>query len=196
MLPCSLVQAWGTSFPSSSSANISSLFMALKSPSLLLPLIPQPQNPNFSKKTTNSYPLNSLLLPYKDITSLLDPSANIVVRIAVIMRESLPSLRSAITARTILPKVLIVDIFGTEAFEIAQQFGMRKYFFDTCNTRLLALITHFPTIDKEEEYNHINKKQPLQLLGCAPVRFEDTFEPYCNPNDPMYVVSCEFAYWG
>jgi coniferyl-alcohol glucosyltransferase len=159
--------------------------MALKSPSLLLPLSPQPQNPNFSKKTTNSYSLNILLLPYKDFTSLLDPSANI----AVIMRESLPSLRLAITAMKILPKVLIVDIFGTEAFEIAQQFGMRKYFFDTCNTRLLALITYFPTIDKEEEYNHINKQQPLQLPGCEPVRFEDTFEPYCNPNDRMYVVS-------
>lgn len=116
-------------------------------------------------------------------------SANIVVRIAVIMRESLPALRSAITAMKILPKVLIVDIFGTEAFEIAQQFGMRRYFFDTCNTRLLALITYFPTIDKEKEYNHINKQQPLQLPRCAPVRFEDTFEPYCNPNDPMYVVS-------
>ena len=79
------------------------------------------------EKTPNSYesyPLHILLLPYKDITSLLDPSANIVVRIAIIMRESLPSLRSAITAMKILPKVLIVDIFGTEAFEIAQQFGM------------------------------------------------------------------------
>lgn len=139
------------------------------------------------KQVSSPYPLNLVLLPYKDITGKLDPSAHMVTRLIVIMRESLPVLRSTIIAMKVRPTVLIVDLFGTEAFEMAREFGMLKYVFDTSNAWFLAATAYFPTIDKEAEHEHINKQEPLQIPGCKPLRFEDTLEAFLNPDDPLYV---------
>ena len=51
---------------------------------------------------------------------------SIVTRLCVMIREILPSLRSVLSNMSLRPSVLIVDIFGTEALSIAEEFNMRN----------------------------------------------------------------------
>lgn len=134
------------------------------------------------------YPnINIITLPLVDISGLIDPAATVVTKLAVMMRETLPSLRSAILALKSPPTALIVDLFGTEAFAVAEEFNMLKYVFDTSNAWFFAITIYFPTIDRNLEDKHVIQKQPLRIPGCKSVRFEDTLGAYLDRNDQMYI---------
>ncbi|KAK1588443.1 hypothetical protein Q3G72_023346 [Acer saccharum] len=133
--------------------------------------------------------LNVVSLPPVDISGLVDPDASIVTKIIVMMRETLPALRSAIisTTRQLRPTALVVDLFGSEAMAIADEFEMLKYVFIASNAWFLSATAYFPTINKRLEEEHINEKKPLMIPGCKPVRFEDTLEAFLDPKDQVYV---------
>ncbi|KAK1587513.1 hypothetical protein Q3G72_018640 [Acer saccharum] len=133
--------------------------------------------------------LNVVTLPPVDISGLVDPDASIVTKIIVMMRETLPALRSAIisTTRQLRPTALVVDLFGSEAMAIADEFEMLKYVFIASNAWFLSATAYFPTINKRLEEEHINEKKPLMIPGCKPVRFEDTLEAFLDPKDQVYV---------
>lgn len=131
--------------------------------------------------------LNVVNLPLVDISGLVDPTATIVTKIIVMMRETLPSLRSAILALKSPPTALIVDLFGTEAFAVAEELSMLKYVFDTSTAWFLAITIYVPTIDISVEDEHIIQKQPLRIPGCKSVPFDDTLGAYLDRNDQTYV---------
>ncbi|KAJ6907323.1 hypothetical protein NC651_017889 [Populus alba x Populus x berolinensis] len=134
------------------------------------------------------YPnINIITLPLVDISGLIDPAATVVTKLAVMMRETLPSLRSAILALKSPPTALIVDLFGTEAFAVAEEFNMLKYVFDTSNAWFFAITIYVPTIDRNLEDKLIIQKQPLRIPGCKSVRFEDTLPAYLDRNDQTYI---------
>ncbi|KAL3583611.1 hypothetical protein D5086_014672 [Populus alba] len=134
------------------------------------------------------YPnINIITLPLVDISGLIDPAATVVTKLAVMMRETLPSLRSAILALKSPPTALIVDLFGTKAFAVAEEFNMLKYVFDTSNAWFFAITIYVPTIDRNLEDKHIIQKQPLRIPGCKSVRFEDTLPAYLDRNDQTYI---------
>ncbi|KAH7566449.1 hypothetical protein ACOSP7_022940 [Xanthoceras sorbifolium] len=130
---------------------------------------------------------NVVSLPPVDISGVVDPAASIVTKIIVMMRESLPALRSAISAMSLRPTALIVDLFGSEAMVIADELKMLKYVFIASNAWFLSATTYFPTIDKQLEEEHINQQKPLMIPGCKPVPFEDTLEAFLDPKDQVYV---------
>ncbi|KAK6237512.1 hypothetical protein QUC31_002981 [Theobroma cacao] len=138
------------------------------------------------KPSQTSYHLEVVFFPPVDISSQIDQTTSILTQLAMMMREALPSLRSAISAMKVPPIALIVDMFGTEAFAIAEEFMMLKYVFITSNAWFLALTVHAPTIDKKEEDDHVNKQKPLVIPGCKPICFVDSFEPILKPNNQVY----------
>ncbi|KAH8503517.1 hypothetical protein H0E87_014701 [Populus deltoides] len=131
--------------------------------------------------------LNIVLLPPVDVSSLITPTTGILAQLAIMMREALPKLQSAILAMEFCPTVLIVDFFGTEAMVIADEFNMLKYAFMTSTAWFLALTLHMPTIDKAIEDNHVKNQQALLIPGCKSLEFRDTFEPVLDRNDEMYI---------
>ncbi|XP_065876764.1 anthocyanidin 3-O-glucosyltransferase 5-like [Euphorbia lathyris] len=145
-------------------------------------------DPSTAKSLLESpYPkLTVSTLPFVDISPLVQPSDDIVTKIIVLMRESMPNLRSAISVMKFRPTALIVDIFGTEAFPIADEFSMLKYVFVTSDARFLALTVYAPAVEKMVEEEHVKQKKPLRLPGCKPVRFEDTMEVYLKMDDRVY----------
>ncbi|XP_031250448.1 UDP-glycosyltransferase 72E1-like [Pistacia vera] len=130
--------------------------------------------------------LNIVLLPTTDISGLVDPDASIVTKLVVMMHQSLPALRSTISAMKFRPMALIVDLFGTEAMKVADEFGMLKYVFIASNAWFLAVTIYAPAVDKNELAVHVNQQQVLKIPGCKPVEFQDTLEAFLDPNDPMY----------
>ncbi|XVF17832.1 hypothetical protein REPUB_Repub10bG0158600 [Reevesia pubescens] len=91
----------------------------------------------FKSPTQNN--LDIVALPSVDILGLIDPNADLAAKLLVFIRESLPSLRNSIAAMKFRPTALVVDLFGAEAFAIADEFGMLKYMFETTTTWFLAV---------------------------------------------------------
>ncbi|XP_010431232.1 PREDICTED: UDP-glycosyltransferase 72E1 [Camelina sativa] len=125
-------------------------------------------------------------LPTPDISGLVDPSAFFAIKLLVMMRETIPTLRSKIAEMEYKPTALIVDLFGLDALPLGGELNMLTYIFVPSNARFLAVILYFPTLDKDMEEDHIIKKQPMVIPGCEPVRFEDTLETFLDPNDQLY----------
>ncbi|GLT39082.1 hypothetical protein SLA2020_132900 [Shorea laevis] len=139
-------------------------------------------------KSPNNYPenLDVVLLPPVDISAIVGPDASLTVKMIFIMRQSLPLLRSEILAMKIRPTMLIVDIFGTEAFTIADEFEMLRYVFITSNAWLLALSVYSSAAAEEVTEEHVKKHKPLKIPGCKSIiRFEDTLDALQDPNDPL-----------
>ncbi|GMH25251.1 hypothetical protein Nepgr_027094 [Nepenthes gracilis] len=142
--------------------------------------------------TTNPSPAESQLLQSAASANLFDiavlphvnltfpPETDIVTRMAVMMREALPSLHSSIAGMTHRPTALIVDLFGTEAIKIADEFDMLKYVFIASNALFLAFTVYFPFMGK------IEKDEPLILPGCNPVPFENLNEIAFHPEAQGY----------
>ncbi|OMO84286.1 UDP-glucuronosyl/UDP-glucosyltransferase [Corchorus olitorius] len=137
--------------------------------------------------------LKIVSLPPVDISSKVDPAAHIVTKIIVMMRESLPGLRCTISSMTkSRPTALIVDLFGTEALPIADEFKMLKYVFIASNAWFLAITVYAPTVEKIVDEEHIKQQKPLEIPGCKPVEFEDTLEAYLN-KDELYEEYCRLG---
>ncbi|KAJ0041460.1 hypothetical protein Pint_28229 [Pistacia integerrima] len=130
--------------------------------------------------------LHIVLLPSVDVSGIADPEASISTKIVIMMHESLPLLRSAISAMTIRPTALIVDLFGTEAMAIADEFEMLKYVFIASNAWFFAVMAYAPELDRKVLAEHVYQKQPLKLPGCTPIRFEDNLEVFPAFENPMY----------
>ncbi|KAL0738337.1 hypothetical protein Bca4012_014547 [Brassica carinata] len=125
-------------------------------------------------------------LPSPDISGMVDPSAFFGIKLLIMMRETVPILRSKIAEMKHKPTALIVDLLGLHALRLGEEFNMLTYVFIVSNARFLAVAMYFPTLDKDVEEEHILKKKPLDLPGCEPVRFEDTLEPFRDPMDQIY----------
>uniref|UniRef100_A0A1J3K1D3 UDP-glycosyltransferase 72E1 n=1 Tax=Noccaea caerulescens TaxID=107243 RepID=A0A1J3K1D3_NOCCA len=125
-------------------------------------------------------------LPPPDISGLVDSSTFIAVKILIMMRETVPILRSKIAEMQHKPTALIVDLLGLDAIPLGRELNMLTYAFIPSSARFLAVSIYFPTLEKDVEEEHIVKKKPLAIPGCEPVRFEDTLEPYLDPTDQMY----------
>ncbi|XP_021888881.1 UDP-glycosyltransferase 72E1-like [Carica papaya] len=144
-------------------------------------------------KSPNPDLIDIVVLPFVDISDLVDSTTSVVTSLVLMMRESLPLLRSAIFEMKVTPTVLVVDLFGTEAFDVADEFGMLKYVFDTTNAWFLAATIYAPTLDRRVLEEHAYDKIPLRLPGCRQVLFEDTLEAFLDPKDPTFEVFLELG---
>ncbi|KAK2632356.1 hypothetical protein EUGRSUZ_L01657 [Eucalyptus grandis] len=140
------------------------------------------ESPVFSSASALNH-LKLVLLPPVDISGLTDSTSSVVTQLVMMMREALPSLRTAISAMRARPATLVVDLFGTEALAVAEEFDMLKYVFITSTARFLAATIHLPTIDGKVEHEHRIMKRPLEIPGLEPVRFEDTLDLFLDQTD-------------
>ncbi|XP_075653436.1 anthocyanidin 3-O-glucosyltransferase 5-like [Castanea sativa] len=129
---------------------------------------------------------NIVQLPPVDITSLVDPNATIGLRLPITMREIVPAFQSSIAALKPCPIVLVTDIFGTDAFSVAEEYNMLKYVFFPSHAWLLALTIYTPILDEEVKGEYVNQKEPLKIPGCASVRVEDLFDPLLDRTNQQY----------
>ncbi|XP_021275065.1 UDP-glycosyltransferase 72E2-like [Herrania umbratica] len=140
-----------------------------------------PASTSLLNSPTPNDDLGIVALPSVDISGLVDPKAPLVAKLLVLMRESLPSLRSSIAAMKCRPTALVVDLFGTDAFAIANEFGMLRYVFDTTTAWFLAVALHSSSIGKNVIWEeHVKSQKPLKVPGCKSLRFEDTLESFLN----------------
>ncbi|KAK9011777.1 hypothetical protein V6N11_039859 [Hibiscus sabdariffa] len=128
--------------------------------------------------------LDIVLVPFLDIVG---SDITIVEKIVATMRRSLSFLRTEISKMEILPIALVVDLFGTGALVVADEFNMLKFVLIASNAWFIAVMLWTSDINRKVIDEHVKNQTPLNIPGCRPLKFEDTFEVFAmDPNGPSY----------
>lgn len=125
-------------------------------------------------------------LTWVDISGQLRHNSGIVTVCSLMVRETKPLLRSAISAMKQPPTVLVVDLFGTSALEIADELGIPKYVYIPSNAWLLALTIYAPTLDKVVKGEYVDQMEPFRIPGCKSLKPEDVVDPMLDRNSQEY----------
>nr|AFJ52925.1 UDP-glycosyltransferase 1 [Linum usitatissimum] len=140
---------------------------------------------------------NVVKLPPPDISNLTGPETAVVTHICMLMRETRPTLRSAMRSLEVPPAALVVDLFGTESFAIADEMEIGKYLLVTSNAWFTALALHTPALDREVDGQYVDQTEPLTIPGCRSIRPDEVVDPMLDRNDMQYVeykrTGAEFA---
>ncbi|XP_061374477.1 anthocyanidin 3-O-glucosyltransferase 5-like [Gastrolobium bilobum] len=134
------------------------------------------------KSAMTSELIDVIEIPSANISGLIDADAGLLTLLSMMMRQTLPAIRSALSNMTVRPSVLIVDLFGTEALSIAQELNLLKYVFCASHAWSLSLTIYSPTLDEQVEGQYVDQKEPLKIPGCNPVRPEDVIDPMLDRN--------------
>ncbi|XP_010556588.1 PREDICTED: UDP-glycosyltransferase 72B1-like [Tarenaya hassleriana] len=127
-------------------------------------------------------------LPPVDLTDL-PPTARIETRISLTVVRSNPELRRLLhsfKAEGRLPAALIVDLFGTDAFDAAAEFNVSPYIFYTSTANVLSLFLHLPRLDEVIPGEYRDLTEPVHLPGCVPVSGRDLVDPVQDRKDEAY----------
>ncbi|XP_061998928.1 anthocyanidin 3-O-glucosyltransferase 5-like [Rosa rugosa] len=109
-------------------------------------------------------------IPPLDTFGQVNAAGSVFTQLPAIMLDARSSLRSAISAMDFKPAAMIVDLFCTAVLPVVDEFHMLKY----------VRVSY-----KEVEGEYLDKKEPLKIPGCKPVRPEDV-KPMMNRKDPKY----------
>ncbi|XXG39045.1 hypothetical protein AAC387_Pa01g0105 [Persea americana] len=100
----------------------------------------------------------------------IPPDAKLLTFVSITQKLSTPSLlhvlktlRLTSTHRLV---ALVVDLFGTDAFDVAGEIGVPSYILYTGNFLALSVDLHLSTLDPESS-------EPVKMPGCRPIPRED-----------------------
>ncbi|XP_042490867.1 anthocyanidin 3-O-glucosyltransferase 5-like [Macadamia integrifolia] len=98
----------------------------------------------------------------------------------------MPALRAALVAMSPQPTVLVLEMFGTNAFPIAEELGIPKYVYIPTTAAFLALTVYVPTLHKEIEGEYVDMQEPVRVPSCKPIRAEDLVDPMMDRKNDQY----------
>lgn len=180
------VKAWGHLIPLLELGNRLVIHHGFHVTVLAIPTHSSPAESQLLQLALNTKLLHVVELSPVDITGLVEPDATFVTQLVVMMRETRPNIRSAISALKVRPTILIVDLLGTESFEIADELAIPKYVFIPSSAWFTALTIYCPILDKEVDGEYVDQVKPLRIPGCNPIQPEDLFEPMLDRNNQQY----------
>ncbi|KAI8026554.1 Hydroquinone glucosyltransferase [Camellia lanceoleosa] len=119
--------------------------------------------------------IKHIFLPPADLPKDL----NIVSQVVLTVTLSLPSLRHTLASLTTTTRLvaLVVNLFGLDAFDIAEEFGISKYLFFPSPAIALLFSLHLPKLDETVIGEYRDLPEPVQLPGCVPVHGRDFPDP-------------------
>lgn len=131
--------------------------------------------------------IDYLLLPSVTFDDL--PSdAKIETRICLTIPRSLPSLRAAVDSlhRSRKVSALVVDLFGTDAFDVAAEFNIPPYIFFPTTAMALSLFFYLPTLHETVSSEYRDAPEKIRIPGCVPIHGRDLFDPVQDRSDDAY----------
>ncbi|PSS24207.1 Hydroquinone glucosyltransferase [Actinidia chinensis var. chinensis] len=131
--------------------------------------------------------ISHLLLPPANFDDLPD-DVRAETRISLSVTRSLPSLREAIKTLVSSTRVvaLVVDLFGTDAFDVAKEFNLSPFIFFPSTAMVLSLFLRLPDLDGSVSCEYRDLPDPVQIPGCIPVHGRDLFDPVQDRKNEAY----------
>ncbi|XP_058225670.1 hydroquinone glucosyltransferase [Rhododendron vialii] len=118
----------------------------------------------------------------------LPDDVRIETRISLSVTRSLPSLRDQIKSLVSGHRVvaLVVDLFGTDAFDIAMEFQISPYIFFPSTAMALSLFLYLPELDSSVSCEYRDLPGPVRIPGCIPIHGKDLLDPVQDRKDEAY----------
>ncbi|KAI3979250.1 hypothetical protein MKX01_007726 [Papaver californicum] len=109
----------------------------------------------------------------------LPSDAKIETRIAHTVARSLSSLSDSFRLITSTHRVVsfVVDLFGTDAFDVAKEFNVKPYVFFPSTAMGLSLFFQLPKLDQDYTCEYRDVTEPIRIPGCVPLDGIDLFDP-------------------
>ncbi|KAI3982146.1 hypothetical protein MKX01_019052 [Papaver californicum] len=109
-------------------------------------------------------------------------------RIALTVNRSLSCLSDLIKTITSTHHVvaLVVDIFGTSALDVANEFNITTYIFSPSTAMCLSLYFHLPDMDQAYSCEYRDVPHPIQIPGCVPIWGTDLSNPLEDRKSESY----------
>nr|GME17218.1 hydroquinone glucosyltransferase-like [Ipomoea batatas] len=132
-----------------------------------------------------------LVLPPVNLEDLSADTKN-EIRICLTVTRCLPALRrvfeSLVASKTRPPPVaLLVDLFSTDAFQVADEFGVSPYLFFPTSAMVLSFGTILPELDLAVSCEFRDMPEPVQIPGFSvPVHGKDFLDPVQDRQDEAY----------
>ncbi|XP_042490345.1 hydroquinone glucosyltransferase-like [Macadamia integrifolia] len=131
--------------------------------------------------------INSIFLPPVNFDDLPE-DVKVETRISLTVTRSLPSIQEAFKVLTATNRVsaLVVDLFGTDAFDVAREFNVSPYIFYPTTAMCLSLFLHLPKLDEMYSCEYREIPEPLQFPGCVPIHGGELLDPTQDRKNDAY----------
>uniref|UniRef100_A0A5B7AF82 Glycosyltransferase n=1 Tax=Davidia involucrata TaxID=16924 RepID=A0A5B7AF82_DAVIN len=118
----------------------------------------------------------------------LPVDVRIETRISLTVTRSLSSLRHVFKSLLVTTRLvaLVVDLFGTDAFDVAKEFNVSPYVFYPSTAMALSLFLHLPKLDESVSCEYRDLPEPVQIPGCIPVHGSDLLDPVQDRKNDAY----------
>ncbi|KAJ4728147.1 Glycosyltransferase [Melia azedarach] len=153
-------------------------------------LIPTDGPPSKAQKSTlESLPasINSVFLPPVTLNDVPE-DVRIETVISLTVARSLPSLREelkSLVANTPLVG-FVVDLFGTDGFDVAREFNVSSYIFYPSTAMALSLFLYLEKLDEMVSCEYRDMSEPVNIPGCIPIHGRDLLDPVQDRKNDAY----------
>ncbi|KAM6600258.1 hypothetical protein CsatA_019867 [Cannabis sativa] len=109
--------------------------------------------------------------------------------ITLTVARSLPALRNIIKSmfsRFGSVSALVVDLFGTDAFDVAREFNMLSYIFFPSTAMTLSFFLHLPILDETVSCEFRELTEPVRIPGCIPIPGKELLDPVQDRTNDAY----------
>ncbi|XP_057510861.1 hydroquinone glucosyltransferase-like [Actinidia eriantha] len=153
----------------------------------LVPTDGSPMKPQKSVMESLPKTVTSIFLPPVSFDDLPN-DVKIETRISLAVTRSLPALRDSLRALAESTRLiaLVVDLFGTDAFDVAKEFGMLPYIFFPTTAMALSFVFYLPVLDRSFDGEYRDLPESVTLPGCVPVRGSDMADPVQDRKHEAY----------
>ncbi|XP_022733923.1 hydroquinone glucosyltransferase-like [Durio zibethinus] len=153
-------------------------------------VIPSNDSPSKAQKSTlDSLPssIDSLFLPPVDLSDLPGDS-KIETVISWTVARSLSPLRDALKKLVANTKLvgLVVDLFGTDAFDVAREFNVSPYIFFPSTAMTLSLFLYLPKLDEMVSCEYRDLPELVRIPGCIPIHGKELLDPTQDRKNDAY----------
>ncbi|KAF8032479.1 hypothetical protein BT93_D1403 [Corymbia citriodora subsp. variegata] len=81
---------------------------------------------------------------------------------------------------------LVADLFGTDTFDVAQEFNVSPFLFIPNTAMCLSLFLHLPALDEAVSCEYGDLPEPVKLPGCIPLHGRDLLDPVQDRHSDAY----------
>nr|UTM61880.1 UDP-glycosyltransferase 20354 [Pueraria montana var. lobata] len=161
-------------------------------------LIPTNAPPSKAQTTLLSS-ISHIFLPPVTLSEV-PPNTQMDTLVSLTLLRSFPSLRHRLVSLAATSRVtaLVLDFFGTDAFDLARELNIPPYVFFPSAAMLLSCTLHLPRLDREVRCEFRDLADAVHIPGSVvPVRVTDMGEAFQDRNSDSYKWLLHHArkYW-
>ncbi|KAJ9171492.1 hypothetical protein P3X46_014853 [Hevea brasiliensis] len=108
--------------------------------------------------------------------------------ISLTVARSLPSLCQVLKSLVESSRLaaLVVDLFGTDAFDVAREFNISPYIFFPSTAMALSLFFWLPKLDEMVPCEYRELQEPVKIPGCIPIHGKELLDPVQDRKNDAY----------